>query len=298
MLKLIQLYNLVIVICVTSFSNVYAESLTIENYLESYDENALYSSAPKAKIDKNTYETKLTSQNSEFTQIDTIKPKKNNLFVKFKTFFQLLVCKLKDTCVDKHLQKSEEFQLLIPPLLAQNGIDGYYSRFLYNPFSIYIPDTVKEVYTWDNIWNPELNPETYLQCTAFVLMIYYLNGFRLRGKVRGDAKDWIYLTDTFDVFKSGSATNTSPKVFDTIVWAERKMNHAGVIVEVNEKRKEFKVLNANSTQTEYWFRYSKNKKGKIIITDLQGRTFKDGFVPSHWLRLKKEIVAQKYHPKE
>ncbi len=186
-------------------------------------------------------------------------------------------CNLSQSCVQ------ETVQTIIKPAMVLAREAGMFSKFNINPFSELIPEKVREVYTWDTLWNPGLFPNTFLQCTTFVAMVYNLNNISLQGRIQGDAREWIYNTDTFKVYRSGSATS-SPEVLDTVVWADQGRNHVGIIVEKDGSK--LRVLNANSDKTEYWYQYHRNIWGNYTITDLEGRTSVEAWVPSHWLRVK------------
>lgn len=264
---------------------IYAVDITVSEFYSSYDDREKYSANSSAIINKKiSYET-------AWQETKSVQLQKNN--VKKESFIQILINKTKkilckSNCESERKYSNEPIYNFLIPTLSKNN-NGYFSQFS-DPYDN-VPDQIQDIYDWDDLWNPISNPELYLQCTAFVLMVYALNGIRLRGKVKGDAKEWIHLTNTFDVYKNGSK-GAKPSVLDTVVWAEKGNNHTGIVSYVDNSRNEFKVLNANSSQTEWWFKYKETKAGKIVITDFQGRTFKDGFVPSHILKLKKEYLVK------
>lgn len=154
-----------------------------------------------------------------------------------------------------------------------------------DPFNQAVPQEVKEVYSWSPEWNPANRPYDFLQCTTFVAMTYNLNGIHLKGKLIGDARDWIYLTDTFDVH-AANESRVIPQPMDTMVWTEKGANHVGIVTAVAADRT-FQVANGNSTQAVHTFKYHVNPNGTITITNSAGKTAKEAWVPSHWLRLKK-----------
>ncbi|MFW5703822.1 MAG: CHAP domain-containing protein [Patescibacteria group bacterium] len=151
-----------------------------------------------------------------------------------------------------------------------------------DPFDTSIPQEVQEVYQWSTDWDPKLT-SNWLQCTTFVAMTYNLNGHNLKGKLVGDARDWIYLTDTFHVHESG-ASMTMPQPLDTLVWAENGANHVGIVTQVQGST--ITVANANASSATYTFTIHKGRDGSLEIKNKQGKTSKDAWVPSHWLRLK------------
>ena len=155
-----------------------------------------------------------------------------------------------------------------------------------DPFHESIPDDVTEVYTWSPEWNPLNRPYDFLQCTTFVAMTYNLNGINLKGKLIGDARDWIHLTDTFDVH-AANVSRTIPQPMDTMVWTENGANHVGIVTAVAADRT-FQVANGNSTQAVHTYKYHINPDGTVTITNVAGKSAKEAWVPSHWLRLKKK----------
>ncbi|MCX7996415.1 MAG: CHAP domain-containing protein [Patescibacteria group bacterium] len=179
--------------------------------------------------------------------------------------------------------------VFLPPALGVPLITGAlfteqiatYSRFASNPFGDDIPTAVKEVYTWDQLWHPAYNPQHYLQCTAYVAMVYNMNGISLKGKVYGDARTWIRFDDVFAVHASGSSTDP-PRPLDVAVWAANDDNHVGVVIEATPDR--ITVANANATHPEYEFRITYDDEKKITITNDEGESAADAWVPSHWLR--------------
>lgn len=154
---------------------------------------------------------------------------------------------------------------------------GLFSQFKDDPYGPSIPEKFKEVYTWDRLWNPAYNPQEYLQCTAYVAMIYNLNGISLHGKVSGDAKDWIHFTDSFTVFENGKTTET-PRIMDIMVWAKNGNNHVGVVSTVTEST--VTIVNSNSPEASYTYQLSVSDEG---LVSLSGQTT---WIPSHWMRLK------------
>lgn len=189
------------------------------------------------------------------------------------------------------LRPSDTAKILMPPPLGIPMITGallyegarWYSNFAINPYDPTIPEAVREVYTWDQLWHPAYNPQHYLQCTAYVAMIYNLNGIRLRGKVRGNARDWINLTGAFAVHKSGVSRET-PQVMDIAVWAEGGANHVGVVIDVADNM--IRIANANAASPEFTFHYGRDESGAIHVTDSNGNDAASAWVPSHWLRYK------------
>lgn len=157
------------------------------------------------------------------------------------------------------------------------AVKGLHSRFSGDPYSDEVQAKVKEVYTWDRLWNPAYNPQAYLQCTTYVAMIYNLNGISLHGKVAGDAREWIRFSETFDIFENGNTT-MMPMVMDIAVWAENGDNHVGVISVVTDST--VTIMNSNAEQTSYTYTLEVNDEG---IVSLSGTTT---WVPSHWMRIK------------
>lgn len=176
------------------------------------------------------------------------------------------------------LQKATNQTVLIPP---------YHSSLeLQDPYSSEIPRKVTDVYSWSPEWNPANRPFDFLQCTTFVAMAYNLNGINLKGKLIGDARDWIYLTDTFDVHRSNES-RVVPQPMDTMVWTENGANHVGIVTTVLPDRT-FQVANGNSSQAIHTYKYYVNPNGSISITNVSGKNAKEAWVPSHWLRVKKK----------
>lgn len=183
--------------------------------------------------------------------------------------------------------------VLLPPLLSipqTSQSTSYMSRFAVNPYHPDIPKEITEVYTWDPIWNPQYNPYNYIQCTTYVAMVYNINGISLKGKLKGNANEWIQLTDTFEVYESGKTTEF-PAVLDTVVWADRGMNHVGIITHVQAKGNDWliQVANGNSTQELYTYIVVQKEDGTYVITSPDGDTSTNAWVPSHWLRVKKYL---------
>lgn len=188
------------------------------------------------------------------------------------------------TVEPKPAAQKQRVRVIVPPKQSKKlaqlptlaAVDGTLSRFIGDPYAKTIAQKIQDVYTWDRLWNPAYNPEHYLQCTTFVAMVYNLNGISLHGKVKGDAKEWIYLTDTFVVFENGQ-TSELPQVMDIVVWATNGGNHVGVVSEVTNNS--VTIINANATQASYTY--------KLKVTDgfvtLTGAT---DWVPSHWMRIK------------
>lgn len=188
-----------------------------------------------------------------------------------------------DSPSDQHLQIKT-----IPLALAYGENSMYLSRFSSDPSSKQFPNAVQEVLRWDQRWNPEKYPQDYLQCTTYVAITYQLNGISLKGKIQGDARDWIHLDSTFTVYQSGIST-TPPQPLDTVVWANGTMNHVGIVTDVRTNR--ITVANGNSTTEYHYYQYRTTADGKIEITSLNGETAQSAWVPSHWLR-PKETVRQ------
>lgn len=171
-------------------------------------------------------------------------------------------------------EQIHEKKVAVPKL---EQVDGLLSQFKDDPYGLSIPEKFKEVYTWDRLWNPAYNPEKYLQCTAYVAMIYNLNGISLHGKVSGDAKEWIHFTDSFIVFENGKTTET-PRVMDIMVWAKNGNNHVGVVSAVTESS--VTIVNSNTPEASYTYQLLVSDEG---LVSLSGQTT---WVPSHWMRLK------------
>lgn len=174
----------------------------------------------------------------------------------------------------------------LPPALTYGENSLYLSRFYADPASGTFPTEVQEVLSWDQRWNPELYPQDYLQCTTYVAITYHLNGITLKGRLRGDARNWIHLTDTFTVYRSG-ASSSPPQPMDTMVWAEGAMNHVGIVTQVRNHM--ITVANGNSTAEYHSYRYRTAADGKIEITSVNGETAQSAWVPSHWLRPKESL---------
>lgn len=265
-----------------------AKDSTVDTFFQTYNPEIDYISSPDSVVNTpaESINSIITFDNEDFTIYKVNNKEDNSSFLKIVTKY---ICSILYFCngkIEKEKVINTNFEI---PELEKNSSDGFYSKFAINPFSPTIPYDIKEVYTWDKSWNPIYNPDTYLQCTAFVMMLYALKGIRLKGRVKGDAKDWIYLTDTFNVYKSGTIKGIVPEVMDTVVWADNADNHAGLITKVNKNNSSFEVTNSNSTKEIHWYRYKLSKSGKMYFTDFQGRTSKNGFVPSHLLKLKPEI---------
>jgi surface antigen len=171
----------------------------------------------------------------------------------------------------------------LPLSLAYGENSTYLSRFSTDPKSNVFPKEVMEVLSWDQRWNPAQYPQDYVQCTTYVAITYQLNGITLKGKIQGDARDWVHLTDTFTVHHSGTSA-IPPQPLDTMVWAEGTMNHVGIVTEVRNNR--ITVANGNSTAEYHYYRYRTTATGKIEITSVNGEMAQSGWVPSHWLRPK------------
>ncbi len=311
MIQLIQLLILTFSLLVTR--PTFASKVSVDEFISTYDPTKLYQPLAEPVVEEikgvpvvSTGFGTLTPEVAQVTLVPTLayylppgqhpvvqvamfkkviyyaaKALSNTVLVEqlqtFATQLYKFFCQLAETCV-----KTASRLFVMPGVvLAQES--GLFSKFRGNPFSEAIPQKVREVYTWDKLWNPALFPSTYLQCTAFVAMVYNLNNISLHGRMNGDAREWIYNTDLFTVYRSGTA-QSAPEVLDTVVWADQERNHVGIIVE--KKGSKVRVLNANSDKTEYWYKYHRNLFGNYTMTDLDGRTSDEAWVPSHWLRVR------------
>jgi surface antigen len=148
-----------------------------------------------------------------------------------------------------------------------------------------IPQKAQEIYKASVVWNPEVksSKSDYLQCTAFVQMSYNIAGTALPTSL-GDAKNWIYATKTFDVYKSGES-KIEPQVGDVAVWKDGPDGHVGVITKVDQDG-QINIASSNSVKSIDIFNFVK-KDGTISITDTAGNT--TNWLPDYWLRLKKII---------
>lgn len=194
---------------------------------------------------------------------------------------------------------------LIADILAKSSSGyQYYSKFkCADPHCAYIPQKVKDIYKLaGSVWNPDVYPNDYVQCIAFVYMAYNLADNPIR-KVRGNAiafagkewkcdnfnenggcaTDWYLVNnnvyaDQFTVYESGVSTEM-PQVGDVMVWKESApWGHVGVVVKVDTVRKTITLTNANSKRVTWKFDYTK-EDSKITIL---GNYWK----PDYWARKK------------
>lgn len=66
-----------------------------------------------------------------------------------------------------------------------NGYDShinYFNRFkCKDPYTKYLPAKAREVYDWATEWDSDNFPENYVECVAFIHMVYNVSGASLKG---------------------------------------------------------------------------------------------------------------------
>lgn len=222
-----------------------------------------------------------------FTTLISLLQQVNTLVSAIRSRFKSVTSPVKDQSLTTK-DKTRKVQT-IPLKLAYGETSQYLSKFDTKYPLNEIPEAIAEVLRWDQRWNPQLYPQDYLQCTTYVAIAYQLNGISLKGKIQGDARDWITLTDTFSVYRSG-VSSSPPRELDTVVWAENDMNHVGIVTQVRNNL--ITVANGNSTTEFHEYKYRTNTNGTIEITSISGETARTAWVPSHWLRPKETLSAK------
>jgi len=197
-----------------------------------------------------------------------------------------------------------EAALLLSEMLA-TGTNGWYSKFKCNdPYCEYIPKKVRDVYNLaGNVWNPTGNPNSYVQCIAFVYMAYNMadnpirkvsgNAITFAGKNwkcygkdwKGDCVDWRLINDSvysdqFEVFESGESSEV-PRVGDLMVWDNAPYGHVGVVT--NVKSNLLELANSNSDGPIKQYKIQLENGTYVIVT--KDRKY-SGWIPRWWSRKK------------
>lgn len=169
--------------------------------------------------------------------------------------------------------------------LGKSDINRF-SKFVYeNPYDDNIPEKAKEVYEFTNTWNPDYHPQNYLQCTAFVYMVYNMNGIKLPLGL-GNARDWDntsnpVVSKNFDVYTTGKDSEPIQEG-DIMVWDDDPLGHVGIVKHIDNTDKVFEIVSANSTKVSDTFRFTIKDNGIINIESSKN------WIPDHWMRLKKD----------
>ena len=156
--------------------------------------------------------------------------------------------------------------------------EGQYKVVYADAFNSGIPAGAQAMYTKAPNWDPQIYPENYVECVAFVAMAYNMSGTPITTTM-GNAKDWIGYTKEFNVFHTGGTTEI-PQVGDVMVWSGGDTGHVAVVVDVDLEKKSFRVANANVPTVTQKYSYSinsSNKKVSIVSA---------GWIPDYWLRKK------------
>lgn len=159
-----------------------------------------------------------------------------------------------------------------------------FNKFIYDPYDSNIPEKAREVYKWSRNWDPENYPENYIECVAFVHMVYNMSGIRLP-KGLSHPINWPKRTDIFEIYES-SISKELPQSGDIVIWKAHKGNpygHVGVIVEIDNRRQSLRVANSNSNEKFHSYKFTLDNHS-LKILDVDGGQNK--WRPVYWLRLK------------
>lgn len=193
--------------------------------------------------------------------------------------------------ITDHLQKVDNNKLYDKEYSHEENPDAYAGHLAKFDDPDKMPEAIKDVYKLSKNWNPDNFPENYVECTAFVYMVYKLEGITLPQGM-GNAEEWshsdkdITLADgtktkigkVFDIHTNGKSSEPI-EVGDIMVWDER---HVGVVGEVNKVSKSIVIYNANSDQTSHVYPYVFDDSGNLTIVG------SSNWSPDHWMRLKKD----------
>ncbi len=161
-----------------------------------------------------------------------------------------------------------------------------YARFKYAANDPRVPAAYKEVYGWaiNGEWNPQKHPENYVECVAFVAMVYNENGVQLR--VPGNAIDWKDNAKVFNIYNSGSST-VPPQLGDVLVWDDIPEGHVAVVTKLKETEVKnihaLEVTQGNSTEVKSKYLIQKIGSSYSIINSEDGTQRAS---PKWWLRVK------------